>query len=415
MRVNMPLEWRLAWRNVWRNPRRTALTVAATVFAVALVVFAAALSEGMWSKIIDDSVGMASGHVTLTGPGYLEERTLEQFTTLDPALEQVLVSEPAVIAFAPRVNAFGLLSMAEATRGVMVMGLDPGSEDAVSSLPRRVTSGRFLSGAQPREIVVGRRLAEILGAKIGSELLLYSVAYSLESAYDLFRVVGIMDLPSPDLDRGLALISLAEAQEFFVYGDRLSEIAIRGAPAVDAEELAAALSAKIDPQRTEAHPWQEVMPELAQSVLLDKAGMYLMLAILVIVVAFGIFNTILMAVLERKKEFGVVLALGLRPRAIFRTVYLESILLAGVGLVIGLAIAIPGVLYVQANPIPLGDSEEMTAAFEMIGAEPFITTVLEAQNPLYSALAILTIALIAAFYPALRASRGRPVDVLRSL
>ena len=157
------------------------------------------------------------------------------------------------------------------------------------------------------------------------------------------------------------------------------------------------------------------MPELAQSVLLDKAGMYLMLAILVIVVAFGIFNTILMAVLERKKEFGVVLALGLRPRAIFRTVYLESILLAGVGLVIGLAIAIPGVLYVQANPIPLGDSEEMTAAFEMIGAEPFITAVLEAQNPLYSALAILTVALIAAFYPALRASRGRPVDVLRSL
>ena len=150
-------------------------------------------------------------------------------------------------------------------------------------------------------------------------------------------------------------------------------------------------------------------------MLLDKAGMYLMLAILVIVVAFGIFNTILMAVLERKKEFGVVLALGLRPRAIFRTVYLESILLAGVGLVIGLAIAIPGVLYVQANPIPLGDSEEMTAAFEMIGAEPFITAVLEAQNPLYSALAILTVALIAAFYPALRASRGRPVDVLRSL
>jgi ABC-type lipoprotein release transport system permease subunit len=143
--------------------------------------------------------------------------------------------------------------------------------------------------------------------------------------------------------------------------------------------------------------------------------MYLMLVILVVVVAFGIFNTILMAVLERKKEFGVVLALGLRPRAIFRTVYLESILLAGVGLVLGLLIAIPLVLYLQANPVSLGDSQEMTAAFEMIGAEPVITAVLHARIPLYSALTILGVALIAAFYPAVRASRGRPVDVLRSL
>ena len=415
MPLDMPLEWRLAWRNVWRNPRRTALTLAATVFAVALVVLSAALSEGMWAKIIDDSVGMASGHVTLTGPNYLDERTLEQFTYLDPALQDLLGANPEVSAFAPRVNAFGLLSLAEATRGVMVVGVDPLREASVSSLPRRVQRGRFLTGEESGEIVVGQRLAQVLGVELGSELLLYSVAYSLESAYELFRVVGIMDLPNPTLDRGLALISLADAQRFFVYGNRLSEIVIRAAPSSDAEALAAQLADSLDPDRTEAHPWQEVMPELAQSMILDKAGMYLMLLILVVVVAFGIFNTILMAVLERKKEFGVVLALGLRPRAIFRTVYLESILLAGVGLVLGLLIAIPLVLYLQANPVSLGDSQEMTAAFEMIGAEPVITAVLHARIPLYAALTILGVALIAALYPAVRASRGRPVDVLRSL
>ena len=411
----MSLEWRLAWRNVWRNPRRTGLTVAATVFAVALLVMASALSTGMWDKIIDDTVGMASGHVTLTGPNYLEDRTLEQFTYLDATLQASLEENPAVAGFAPRVNAFGLLSQGDVTRGVMVMGLDPQREETVSTLPRRIRSGRFLEAEGSKEIVLGERLAKVLGVGIGDELLLYSVAYSLESAYDLFRVVGLMRLPDPSLDRGLALISLADAQAFFVYGDRLSEIAIRAQDASASLNLAEQLGLSLDPKRVEAHPWQEVMPDLAQSVFLDKAGMYGMIAVLVVVVSFGIFNTILMAVLERKREFGVVLALGLRPRAIFRIVYIESILLAGVGLVLGLLIAIPLALYLQTHPISLANSEEMVAAFEVVGAEPLLTAKLVASNPLFSGLTILVVALVAALYPALRASRGKPVDVLRSL
>ena len=411
----MSLEWRLAWRNVWRNPRRTGLTVAATVFAVALLVMASALSTGMWDKIIDDTVGMASGHVTLTGPNYLEDRTLEQFTYLDATLQARLEENPAVAGFAPRVNAFGLLSQGDVTRGVMVMGLDPQRESSVSTLPGRVRSGRFLEAKGSKEIVLGERLAHVLGVGVGDELLLYSVAYSLESAYDLFRVVGLMGLPNAELDRGLALISLADAQAFFVYGDRLSEIAIRAQDAGASSSLAEELGLSLDPKRVEAHPWQEVMPDLAQSVVLDKAGMYGMIGILVVVVSFGIFNTILMAVLERKREFGVVLALGLRPRAIFRIVYIESILLAGVGLVLGLLVAIPLALYLQTHPISLANNEEMVAAFEMVGAEPLLSAKLVASNPLFSGLTILVVALVAALYPALRASRGKPVDVLRSL
>jgi ABC-type lipoprotein release transport system permease subunit len=389
--------------------------VAATVFAVALLVMASALSTGMWDKIIDDTVGMASGHVTLTGPNYLEDRTLEQFTYLDAKLQARLEENPAVAGFAPRVNAFGLLSQGDVTRGVMVMGLDPRREKTVSTLPNRIRSGRFLETDGSNEIVLGERLAQVLGVGVGDELLLYSVAYSLESAYDLFRVVGLMRLPNSDLDRGLALITLADAQAFFVYGDRLSEIAIRAQDAGASSNLAEELGLSLDPKRAEAHPWQEVMPDLAQSVVLDKAGMYGMIGILVVVVSFGIFNTILMAVLERKREFGVVLALGLRPQAIFRIVYIESILLAGVGLVLGLLVAIPLALYLQTHPISLANNEEMVAAFEVVGAEPLLSAKLVASNPLFSGLTILVVALVAALYPALRASRGKPVDVLRSI
>lgn len=333
----MALEPRLAWRNVWRNPRRTALTVAATVFAVVLVVFFVAMAAGMHAKWIDDSVRVHSGHVVISGEGYLANRTLEQFVRLDADLATQLEETPGVAGWAPRVVGFGLLSKDSATRGVAVLGVDPQREATVTTLPGRIRSGSFVSADGGREIVLGERLARALGAGIGDELLLYSFAYSLETAYELFRVVGIMRLPEPQLDRALALIALGDAQDFFVYGDRVSEVAILAGDADRAGPIRDALIGSLSTRPpAEVYTWREAMPELEQIIFLDDAGMYILLVILIVVVAFGILNTILMAVLERKKEFGVCLALGLRPRSIFRVVYLESLMLAALGLAIGL-------------------------------------------------------------------------------
>ncbi|MDH3521769.1 MAG: ABC transporter permease, partial [Myxococcales bacterium] len=295
----MPLELRLAWRNVWRNPRRTGLTVAATVFAVVLVMFSVAMGAGTHEKMIEDTVRVNSGHLQITGPEYLEKRTLEQYVVYDAELAARVERAAEVIGHAPRVVSFGLLSRDSATRGVAVLGVDPLREPSVTSLPGRVRRGRFLAAEGTGEIVLGERLAGVLAAELGDELLLYSVAYSLETAYELFRVVGIMKLPEANLDRSLAVISLADAQRFFVYGDRVSEVAvlIREPDALDS--AAVALRNALDGRAAEVHTWRDSMPELEQVIFLDDASMYILLAILVIVVAFGILNTILMAVLER--------------------------------------------------------------------------------------------------------------------
>jgi putative ABC transport system permease protein len=283
----------------------------------------------------------------------------------------------------------------------------------VTTLARRVEQGTFVEGRRPREIVLGQRLARNLGAGLGDELLLYSVAYSLETAYELFEVVGVMKLPDAELDRSLAVISLADAQEFFVYGDRVSEVAILAHDADRAPAIQAALRKVVDGDPpAEVHTWRESMPELVQFILLDDAGMYIMLVILVVVVAFGILNTILMAVLERQREFGVLLALGLRPAAVFRIVYSESLMLAATGLVIGFALSIPLVLWFQTHPVQLS-GDDMRAAFELFGAEPVLTWKLKPLNPIGSVATILGVAIVAALHPALKASRGRPVDVLR--
>lgn len=409
------LELRLAWRNVWRNPRRTALTVAATVFAVVLVVFFVAMAAGLHEKMIEDTVRVNAGHASISGRGYLENRTLEEFVILDEGLERALDSTPGVAGWAPRLNGFGLLSNDSATRGVAVIGVDPAREPSVTTLAGRLREGSFLRPGARREIVLGSRLASNLSARIGDEILLYSMAYSLETAYDLFRVTGILKLPDAGLDRSLSIISLADAQDFFVYGDRVSEVAILAREADETPAIVRRLERELDGRsRVEVHTWQERMPELVQFIFLDDAGMYILLVILVIVVAFGIFNTILMAVLERKREFGVLLALGLRPRSVFHIVYLESFLLAGVGLALGLAVGIPLVLYFQAHPIPLS-GDQMVEAMELFGIEPVFTWKLKPLNPIGSVATILGVALVAALYPALKASRGRPVDVLRGL
>ena len=409
------LELRLAWRNVWRNPRRTGLTVAATVFAVLLVVMSVGMAAGVHEKMIEDAVRYASGHVSISGEGYLENRTLEQFIHFDDALEQRLQETEGVRGYAPRLANFALLSKENATSGVAVLGVDPELEATVSVLPTRVRQGAFLSVGGTRELVLSERLAAKLSAQVGDSLLLYSVAYSLETAYELFDVVGIMRLPDPNLDGTLAVISLVDAQDFFVYDDRVSEVAILTDDADRAAEVTETLTAMLDQGvRADVHTWDELMPELVEIILLDDAGMYIMVFIVVVVVGFGILNTILMAVLERRKEFGVVLALGLKPRAVFRIVYFESIMLAAVGLVIGMAIALPMLLYFQANPIPL-TGEEMAMVMEMFGAEPLVTFKLKPLNPIGSTLTIIALALLAALYPAVKASRGRPVDVLRSI
>jgi putative ABC transport system permease protein len=405
------LEIRMAWRNVWRNPRRTGLTLAATVFAVVLVLFSVAMGAGTHEKMIEDSVRVNAGHIQVTGPDYLSKHTLEQFLVWSPQLAARLDALPGVLGLAPRVVSYGLLSLDSATRGVAVLGVDPAREPRVTTLASRLRGGRFLRSG--REIVLGQRLADVLSAQLGDQVLLYSVAYSLETAYDLFRVVGIVKLPEANMDRSLALIPLREAQAFFVYGQRVSELAVRVRDDDAVPRVAGELRAALAGSDAEVHTWRETMPELQQLVLLDDAGMYMLLVVLVVVVAFGILNTILMAVLERRREFGVVLALGLRPGAIFRIVYLESLMLAGLGLVLGLAVGLPLVLWFQGHPVALSGTSGQ--AVELFGMEPQITWKLKPLNPIGSSLTILGVAVAAALYPAFKASRGRPVDALRSL
>lgn len=246
-------------------------------------------------------------------------------------------------------------------------------------------------------------------------MIVYTVAYTLENAYEVFTVRGLIRAPDPSLEGSLALISLADAQALFVYDTRVSEVALLArdsARVAETQRALAASLARVSGEPLDVNPWWVVMPELDQLLVIDTAQNYSTLAILIVVVAFGLLNTILMSVLERQRELGVMLALGLSPRAIFRLVYLESLLLSGIGLALGLALALPAAAIMQRNPIRItGEIQEMS---EQFGFEPVIAWSLRAWNPLVAVALMTVIALLAALYPAAKAASARPVDALRS-
>ena len=411
----MALTLRLAARNVRRNPRRTWLTIGATAFAVFLIVFHIGRNDGNHEKAVEDGVRIHSGHVAVSGAGYRRDLALDHFLTWTPEVDAGLAAVSGIRATAPRVIGFGLLSFDAATQPTVILGVDSGRERVLSTLATRLRQGAFLPGAIPHEVLLGDRLAQNLGVSVGQEVLLYSQAYSGEMAYALYTVAGVLKLPDGDLDRSLAVVSLADAQEFFAYWDRVSEVAILTDRADHAPAVATALRAamaEIVSEPTEVYTWDELNPELVQLIRFDDIGMYLMIAVLVVVVAFGILNTILMSVLERRREFGIALALGLRPARLFLLILAESLMLAAAGIALGLALAIPAVLWFSIHPIHMGGQVQKT--MEFLGVEPIWIWKLEPVKPIATALALLLISGLAALYPALSASRARPADALRS-
>ena len=417
----MSLSTRLAWRNVWRNPRRTALSVAATVFAVVLVMLSVAMAAGVHEKMIEDAVRMASGHVAISGEGYRDAMTLEEFVPWDREIAAAVSGIEGAEGAAPRISSFALASFGDASRGVMVLGIDPEREREVTNWHERIVEGRYLPSERGdrRPLVLGRRLANHLAVGLGDDVLLYGVAYTLETAYELFEVVGIMRLPDRRLERSLALIHFDDARDFYVYGDRASEIALLAKSAAATPELEKATRAALEPLARERGVPIEIlgypalMPELVQLILIDDAGMYILLAILIVVVGFGILNTILMAILERSHELGVIRALGLRPSRLFLMIYYESILLAGVGLAVGLAIAIPALALLDGHIFLMGG--DIATATELFGMEPTLVFKLKPMNPIGSAITVFAVASIAALYPAWKASSSSPLDAMRSI
>jgi ABC-type lipoprotein release transport system permease subunit len=403
---------RLAWRNLWRQPRRTWLTTGAMVFSNIILVFMISLQFGMYRMMIDNTLQAFTGHLQVQAPGYKDDHKMRQSVPHIAELAAGLRSELGLDTVAARAAAFALASSEERTYGIQVFGVQPDFESKVSSLPGLVRDGRFLADPDAQEIVIGSVLARNLKVSIGGELTLLGSGYDGSFAAAVVTIVGIFDSGMADLDRSIAEMPLGAFQDTFTMGDRGHEIVISAPDLFDVarveQQVAALLPAD---EALVLHDWDALQPGLQQAIKADLAGAWFMYGVLVILVAFSVLNTQLMSVLERTREFGIILSLGLTPGRIGRLVVLETMLMGGLGLVLGVLGGALVTLWFSINGFSYPGMDAMAAQFNLPDR---IYPQVSWLSALLGPMIVFIGSLIASLYPALRLHWLHPVQAMRA-
>ncbi len=409
----MTLELRMAWRNVWRNPRRSILTILAVAFATVLLVFMLSWQFGTYETMIDAAVSVHTGHVQVQAKGYQDDRDMSRVVPDPAAVGEILARMPAVEAWTARANAFSLASSRERTYGTLVIGIDPAREAAVSTLAHLVRQGTYLTAGGANDALLGRLLAKNLRAAPGDEITLLGQGRDGSIAATVVMVRGIIATGNDDFDRNTLCIPLPFFQDVYAMGPAVHEVVV-ACTSLDAVPAAAA-ALRRDVARLPGGTglavldWKELMPGLVEAITMDLASGLIMYLILIVVVAFSILNTFLMAIFERTREFGVLLAIGASPARLMRVILAESFHITALGLAAGIAGGCILTLYFQRHGIYIPGMEEITRQY---GLEDRIYPQLSLLSLGISTGIVLVITTLTALWPALRVRKLRPVQAM---
>jgi ABC-type lipoprotein release transport system permease subunit len=404
----------MAWRNLWRRGRRTWLTVGAMVFSNILLVFSISLQFGSYDMMIDNSLQAYTGHLQLQHPRYLDEPRMRYALADVAGTARMLRERLGIESISARAVGFALASSKERSFGLQIVGVDAAHEPLVSTLPGLVKQGRYLKPGGQEEIVIGSVLARNLKVGPGDELTFLGSGYDDSFAAGVVRVAGIFTSGINDIDRGMAQVNLGYFQQVFAMQGRGHSVVIRAPNIEQVDTLAARIRALgiVDGKKVVLRNWEELQPGLKQAIQADMTSAWFMYMVLIVLVAFSVLNTQLMSVLERTREFGTMLALGLKPARLARLVMQETALMTGLGLVIGIAGGFLLTLYLSHAGFSYPGMKEMSERFYLPDRMyPAISLLSLTLGPAIVALG----SLLASIYPATRLYRLSPVAAMRAV
>ena len=412
------LWWRVAWRNLWRNRLRTLITASGLAFGYLGAVLVVGVSDGMLVELIENGTRLMLGEVQVHSEDYLPERNMHhtiggyEGTDLEIFISRI-TSQEDVSAAAPRVYGGGLLSSGEETQAALLMGVDPDREPRVTTLLSRLVSGRTLV-AGANEILVGDEMAEQLGAVLGDEIVVVAPSSDGSLGNDLFTLVGILDTGIPAIDQNYGLLALPDLQFLMAMGPtRIHEVVITVGNAKDSPRIAGVLREFLSDSElpVQVSSWTDLRPELADLVRLMDASHFIIVIVIFGMAAFGVANTMLIGTFERRREFAVIRALGTAPIGIGRTVVYEGIILGVISLIAGALITWPILVWWHNSPI---DLTTVISGFSVAGAQwrPVLRVEYSVQAPIVAALGLFLTSILAAMYPAWKATRVPPADAL---
>ncbi len=400
---------KLAWRNLWRNKRRTFITTASIFFGVVLSSLMSSMQEGSYAQYIKTIVNFYSGYIQVHQKGYWNDKVINnsfEYRTLKSGLSQVR----GITGSTPRLENYALASAEEITKGVMVIGISPGEEDRITNLSRRIVSGNYLV-AGDKGVVLGSELASYLKLGVNDTLVLLSQGYHGVSAAGVYPVRGIIKQPSPELDRTVVYMDIANCQEFYSAEDRLTSMVIMVKNSKEVEPVKKEMMEKLSDD-FEVMDWKEINDILIKQIESDRASGMIIKGVLYMVIAFGIFGTIMMMTAERRKEFGVLVAIGMQKYKLGYILLLETIMLGLVGVIAGIMASLPITWYFMFHPIPF--SGQAAETMSQMGFEPVMSFSMTPSVFYNQAITILIFTIVIGIYPVINISRLMISKALRS-
>ena len=403
--VRTPLLLTLAWRNLWRHRRRTLVMLFALVLGVWSMIVMAALIRGSMEQHVKKEILNLTGHIQVHAPAYRNDPAIEHRFAIPPALAATL-HDQALVAASARVRVPAVVSSERESAGVVLVGIDPQREQGLSFIAKSITAGQYLSAPDDPGLLLGRKLAEQLETALGRRVVLMSQDADNQIADRGFRVVGIFDADPQAMETGYVFIGLVVAQEMLKIGSEVSELA---AMTPDRMRLDAALTkmAAAAPG-LEVAPWTEVQPLLVLTENVNNVVLLIWFTVVFAAMAFGLVNTLLMAVFERTREFGLFQALGMPPRFILGQVLVESLILLGIALALGNLVSWASVAGLKDGI----DLSMFAEGFEMVGMSPVIYPALAAGDVGAANVIVVVLGVLASLYPAWRAARYVPVEAI---
>ena len=387
------------------------LTLLAISFATFLSIGMRGIQLGTYAVNIKNAVNMFSGYLQLQHKDYQKNPSLKYNFKLDNTLKEQINSTDKIKGYSERVYGDGLISFKDNSQGAAIFGIDSKNEKRVTNIMDRIMEGRFFSSDTTKELVVGHKLLENLKAQIGDEVVVLSQGYDGSLGNLKFKITGTFKSGSSDLDGMGAFIGLSTAQELFALGDKVNVVVLTLNNLNDIKEIKNVLQSRINNDEVVVLSWEEVMPDFKQSIDLDNISGILFLLILIVIVAFGILNTVLMSVTERFNEFGISLSIGMPQMKLVYLVFIETIFIAIIGIVLGNIIGWGINYYILLNPIQFGG--EFEKIYAEYGFLPVIESSLNITIFINTSVSIFVISLISSLYPAYKVYKLEPLKGIR--
>jgi len=401
---------KLAWRNLWRNRKRTLITIASIFFGVIWAALLTSLQEGSFQNMVDNMVKFTSGYLQVQHIEYHDNKSINNSFEPVNELTELLKSQKEITLFTPRLESFALAASDDQSYGTAVIGINTKKEDQLSDLSRWVVKGNYLKNNEDG-VLIGETLAKNLELMVGDTIALIGQGYHGVQSAGLFPVKGFLKFPIPDLNRQILYMDLSSAQEFYEAGNLITSMLVMVHDASEVDPLMKELG-KTKFSDIKIYSWTELQPQLVQFIDGKKSGAKIFKGILFILIGFGILGTFIMMMAERKRELGIMVAIGMQRIKLSIILFLESIFIAALGVLSGFVISMPIISYYVRRPIRI--TGEMAEAFSDMGFEPVIIFNNDLQIFSGPAITIFIIALIISIYPISSIFNFKVVNSLRS-